>query len=86
MTLRPQYYLYFLYKHLWGDVAIPVTGSHRTAELSVYASRKGNLNYLMLINRTPDRSIERVLRITTANGAGKLVLKAPAHSVVVIRL
>ena len=86
MTLRPQYYLYFLYKHLWGDVSIPVDGQHRTSELSIYASRKGDQNYLMLINRMPDQVIERVIQVRTTTGQQKLILKAPAHSVSVIRL
>ena len=86
MKLRPQYYLYFIYKHLWGDVSAQISGNNRTENLSVYASKKGDKNYLMLINRSADQAIEKVIQVTTASGVRKLNLRAPAHSVSVVQL
>lgn len=86
MKLRPQYYLYFLYKHLWGDVSAQISGKNRTDNLSVYASKKGDKNYLMLINRSADQAIDKVVQVTTSSGIRKLNLRAPAHSISVIQL
>ena len=86
LSVRPQYYLHFLYKHLWGDVSAQISGKNRTDELSVYASKSGSTNYLMLINRTADKTQDKVVTVVTSSGKQNIHLYAAPHSVTVIRL
>ena len=86
MKLRPQYYVYFLYKHLWGKESAQISGNNRTDNLSVYASKDGDKNYLMLINRTADQTLTKLVRVVTASGEKTLRLSSPAHSITVIQL
>ncbi len=85
-SLRPQYYLYFLYKHLWGAESVAVSGKQRDDMLSVYAAKTGDTAYLMLINRSATAVQSRVVRVRTASGERTLRLSAPAHAVTVIQL
>lgn len=81
---RPQYYVYLLYKHLYGDQIIAVPGG-RTADGSIYASRDAaGRSYVMLINRTAATELTRVVKATTAAGTRLLRLTLHPHSLAIV--
>jgi len=82
-TARAQYYIYLMYKHLYGNETVPVAGGQQ-ADWSVYASRDNSKNYLLLINRTADKQIVRVVKAVTQAGERLLRLTLNPHSVSVV--
>lgn len=62
VAVRPQYYVYVLYKYLYGDEIVAVPGGQND-DWSIYAARSqgGATNHLMLINRTADKTLTRVV-------------------------
>jgi hypothetical protein len=80
---RPQYYVYLMYKYLYGDETVAVPHG-RQDDWSIYASRGGSRSYLLLINRTESTSIARVVKVTTAAGEKLLRLTAHPHSLSIV--
>jgi hypothetical protein len=80
---RPQYYVYVLYHYLYGDETVPVEGG-QDADSSLYASRGGAERYFLLINRTADRRVSRVVKAVTADGERLLRLTVYPHSIAVV--
>jgi hypothetical protein len=81
---RPQYYVYLMYKHLYGNETIAVAGGQQP-DWSIYASRdSAKKNYLMFINRTPATSLRRVLRVVTTAGERLLRFTLEPHSVSIV--
>jgi hypothetical protein len=80
---RPQYYVYLMYKHLYGNETVPVANG-RTADGSVYAARGGGKNFLLLINRTAATELTRVVKVTTAKGERLLRLTLHPHSLAIV--
>jgi hypothetical protein len=85
VAVRPQYYVYVLYKYLYGDEVVAVPGGQND-DWSIYAARSqgGATNHLMLINRTADKTLTRVVQATTAQGTRQLRLTLYPHSVSVV--
>jgi hypothetical protein len=86
-SARPQYYVRMMYKYAWGNTMIPVPGG-QTDDFSIYASKDGSNDYIMLINRTPGTSFAKTIKMITAgnpSGINAEVLLLP-KSVAVIRL
>ena len=86
-AVRPQYYVRMMYKYAWGNTMIPVPGG-QTDDFSIYASKDGSNDYIMLINRTPGASFAKTIRMITADspsGINAEVLLLP-KSVTVIKL
>jgi hypothetical protein len=82
-TPRPQWFVYFLYKHLYGDRIVPVAnGLH--ADWSIHAAKDASRSYLMLVNRTGSSRIEKVVQATTAAGTRQVRLTLHPHSVTVV--
>jgi hypothetical protein len=82
-TLRPQYYVYLLYKHLYGNLTVPVPGG-RQPSWSIYASRDATTHYLLLINRDADTRVSRAVKTITESGEKLLRLTLQPHSVSVV--
>jgi hypothetical protein len=82
--VRPQYYVYVLYKELYGDETVAVPSAGQDADASLYASRKDDRHFFLLINRTADRRVTRVVKATTASGDRLLKLTSYPHSVAVV--
>lgn len=82
---RPQYYVYLMYKHLYGDQTVAVPGG-RQADWSIYAARASNSGkrYLMLINRTPATEISRLVKVATTAGERMLRLTLHPHSLAIV--
>jgi len=80
---RPQYYVYLMYKHLYGDETVAVPDG-RQAEASIYASRRGGTCFVMLINRTAASELTRVVKVTTAAGERLLRLTLHPHSLAIV--
>jgi hypothetical protein len=82
---RPQYYVYLMYKHLYGDETVAVADGRRS-EWSIYASRASGTgrSYLMLINRTPATEVTRVVKVTTTAGDRLLRLTLHPHSLAIV--
>jgi hypothetical protein len=80
---RPQYYVYLMYKHLYGNETITVAGGQQ-ADWSIYASRNGSKDYLMLINRTAATTVMRVLKVVTTAGDRLLRITLNPHSVSIV--
>jgi hypothetical protein len=72
-----------MYKHLYGNETIAVAGGQQ-ADWSIYASRNGSKNYLMLINRTAATAVMRVLKVVTAAGDRLLRIALNPHSVSIV--
>lgn len=82
--VRPQYYLYVMYEHLYGDEVVQVPNG-QSDDWSIYAARSpGGRSHLMLLNRTADKTITKVVRATTAAGARTLRLTLHPHSVSIV--
>jgi len=88
---RPQYYVYLMYKYLYGNETVAVENGHQT-DWSIYASRasrasqpasSGN-SYLMLINRTAATEVTRVVKVSTASGGRLLRLTLHPHSLAIV--
>ncbi len=47
VRVRPKYYVYLLYRHLYGDRIVEVPGG-QSDDWSVYASKDDSRSYLML--------------------------------------
>lgn len=62
MSVRPIYYLYMSYKYFYGNRIVPVSGG-RNADWSIYASKDENRNYIMLINRTENRTFRKTVHV-----------------------
>jgi hypothetical protein len=59
-----------MYKYAWGPEMISVPNG-QTDDFSIYASKDGAYDYLMLINRSSNASYTETIKlITTANPAG----------------
>jgi hypothetical protein len=91
---RPQYYVYLMYKHLYGDETVAVPDG-RQADWSIYASRAssashdpgssgGKQSFLLLINRTAATEVTRVVKVTTAAGDKLLRLTLHPHSLAIV--
>lgn len=82
---RPQYYVYLMLEHLYGDQTVAVPNG-RQAEWSIHAARATTTgrSYLMLINRTAATEVTRVARITTAAGERLLRLTLHPHSLAIV--
>jgi hypothetical protein len=80
---RPQYYVYLLYKHLYGDETVPVPHG-RQPDWSIYASRSAGKSYLLLINRTASSTVTRVVQVTTAAGQRLLRLTLAPHALSIV--
>jgi hypothetical protein len=80
---RPQYYVYLLYKHLYGNETVPVPDG-RQADWSIYASRGGGKSYLLAINRTASSAVTRVVQVTTAAGRRLLRLTLAPHALSIV--
>jgi hypothetical protein len=88
---RPQYYVYLMYKHLYGDETVAVPGGRQT-DWSIYASRtsgapsapSGPRSFLLLINRTAATELTRVVKVTTAAGQRLLRLTLHPHSLAIV--
>ncbi|WP_437304320.1 hypothetical protein [Sorangium sp. So ce388] len=83
ITLRPQYYVSLIYRELYGSETVPVPGGQE-ADFSIYAARKGEKSYFLLINRTANRSVSRVVKAKTAGGEKLLRLTSYPHSLAVV--
>jgi len=81
--VRPQYYVYLMYKHLYGNETVTVAGGQQ-ADWSIYASRDSSKNYLLLINRTADTQVSRVVKVVTTAGDRLLRLALMPHSVSIV--
>lgn len=82
---RPQYYVYLMLEHLYGDQTVAVPDG-RQAEWSIHAARATSTgrSYLMLINRTAASEVTRVARIKTAPGERLLRLTLHPHSLAIV--
>jgi hypothetical protein len=88
---RPQYYVYLMYKYLYGDEIVAVPDG-RQADWSICASRAsrasgasgGGKNFLMLINRTAATEVTRILKVTTTAGEKLLRLTLHPHSLAIV--
>jgi len=69
--------------HLYGNETVAVAGGQQ-ADWSIYASRASSKNYLMLINRTADTAVTRVLKVVTTAGNRLLRVTLNPHSVSII--
>ena len=83
LSVRPQYYVYLMYKYLYGDEIVSVPGGQND-DWSVYASKDAARNYLMLINRTACKTITRTVDVTTTAGKRQLRLALYPHSVSIV--
>ncbi len=82
-TPRPQWFVYFLYKHLYGDQIVRVrNGLH--ADWSIHAAKDAGRSYLMLVNRSGTARVEKVAEVTTAAGTRQLRLTLHPHSVTIV--
>ena len=80
---RPQWYVYLLYRYLWGDRIVPVEGGRR-ADWSIHAARGGERSYLMLVNRTEASTFTPVVAVRTAAGDRQLRLTLYPHSLSIV--
>ncbi len=80
---RPQYYVYLLYRYLYGDRIVPVAGG-RHADWSIHASSDASRSYLMAVNRTADTTFTPVLAVKTATGDRQLRLTLYPHSLSIV--
>jgi hypothetical protein len=83
LRVRPQYYVYLMYKHLYGDQIVAVPGGQND-DWSIYASRDDARSYLMLINRTQGTAITKTAGVTTTLGRRQLRLTLHPHSVAIV--
>jgi hypothetical protein len=81
--VRPQYYVYVLYKYLYGDETVAVPGG-QDADSSLYASRGGGRRYFLFVNRTAHTRVSRVVKAVTASGDRLLRLTSYPHAVAVV--
>jgi hypothetical protein len=80
---RPQWFVYFLYEHLYGDQLVRV-GNGLHADWSIHAAKDANRSYLMLVNRSGTERFEKVAQVTTAGGTRQLRLTLHPHSVTIV--
>jgi hypothetical protein len=80
---RPQYYVYLMYKYLYGDETVPVDGGIN-ADWSIFAARGGDRSSLMLINRSESTTVTRVVKAKTATGERLLRLTLAPHSLSIV--
>jgi hypothetical protein len=80
---RPQYYVYLMYRYLYGDETVAVPGG-RDADWSIYASRGGGKSFFLLINRTESTTVTRVVKATTEAGDRLLRLTLAPHSLSIV--
>jgi hypothetical protein len=83
MTLRPPYYIYLMYKWLYGDRIIEISGG-QTDDWSVYASKEKGKDCLMLINRTEKRSYQKTVELATSSGLHRVSIYIPPRSVTIV--
>jgi hypothetical protein len=83
LSVRPQYYVYFMYAHLYGDQIVAVPGG-QSDDWSIYASKDSARGYLMLINRTAGTTIVKTAEVTTAAGRRRLRLTLQPRSVSIV--
>jgi hypothetical protein len=83
VSVRPQYYVYLMYKYFYGDHIVRVPGG-QNPDWSVYASRDQTRSYLMLINRSPSTRFTKVVAVKTAAGEKQLRLTIHPHSVSIV--
>jgi hypothetical protein len=80
---RPQYYVYLMYKYLYGEETVPVAnGVDR--DWSIYASRSAGKSYLLLVNRTEETTVTRVVHVTSPAGQKLLRLTLHPHSLAIV--
>ncbi len=81
---RPQWYVYLLYRHLYGDAAVPVVNGYHD-DWSIHAARDAaGRSYLMLVNRSPTRPYTPVVQVRTTAGERQLRLTVHPRSVTVV--
>jgi hypothetical protein len=79
----PQYYLYLLYRYLYGSEAVKVqSGDH--GDWSLHAARDDSQSFLLLVNRTESETFTPVVAVTTFAGDRQLRLTSYPHSLSVI--
>ncbi len=83
VRVRPQYYVYLLYRHLYGDRIVEVSGG-QSDDWSIYASKDDSRSYLMLINRTAGTALTKTVEVKTTAGRRQLRLTLQPHSVTVV--
>jgi hypothetical protein len=84
VAVRPQYYLYVMYKYLYGDRIVPVPEG-QSDDWSIYAALStSGADHLMLINRTADQTITKVVTAKVASGTRTLRLTLYPHSVAIV--
>jgi hypothetical protein len=83
VMVRPQYYVYLIYKYLYGDQIVPVPGGQND-DWSLYAAKDEEQSYLMLLNRTAGTTITKTVEARTASGTRLLRLTLHPHSVTVV--
>lgn len=83
VALRPQGYVYVLYRYLYGDQAVAVSGG-RHGEWSIHAARDADRSYLMLVNRTASTTYTPVVAVRTAAGDRQLRLTLYPHSLSIV--
>jgi hypothetical protein len=84
-TVRPQYYVRMMHKYAWGDTFIPVENG-RNKDYSVYASKQGEDNYLMCVNRTENQSFTRTVKTVDESGSRDYDVLMLPHSLTMIKL
>jgi hypothetical protein len=80
---RPQYYVYLMYKYLYGNETVAVPDG-RQPDWSIYAARGGGKSFLLLINRTAATEVTRVVKATTTDGDRLLRLTLHPHSLAIV--
>jgi hypothetical protein len=83
VTIRPQYYVYLIYKYLYGDEVVTVADGQND-DWSLYAAKDAERSYLMLLNRTAGTTITKTVEVRTAAGTRLLRLTFQPHSVSVV--
>jgi hypothetical protein len=83
VSVRPQYYVYMMYKYFYGDEIVTVPGGQNDL-WSIYAAKDAKGSYLMLINRSDCQTITKTVDVTTAAGKRPLRLTLYPHSVSIV--
>lgn len=82
-TPRPQWFVYFLSRYLYGDELVRVRGGLHE-EWSIHAAKDAARSYLMLVNRSGTKRFEKVAQVTTPSGPRQLRLTLHPRSVTIV--
>jgi hypothetical protein len=83
VAVRPQYYVYLMYKDLYGDQIVTVPRGQND-DWSIYASKGAARSYLMLINRTASTTVTKTADVTSTAGKKQVRLTLYPHSVSIV--